>query len=92
MQVICNCSNSSKNNPEKNLLIYSSENEFIRKVWVAALNQKGDTPVQSQHTDVKSTLGGDYYNVIMLLCTAKTQWVENMMGTQARTDLMPVVL
>ena len=79
MQVTCNCSDSSKNNPEKKLLIYSSENEFIKKVWIAALNKKEETPVQTQHTDVKSTLGGDYYNVIMVLYTPKTQWVENLM-------------
>ena len=32
------------------------KNEFTRKVWIAGLNRKEGTSVQSQHTNVKSTL------------------------------------
>ena len=51
----CNCSNSSKNNPDKTFFILP-KNECTRKAWIAALNQKVGTSVQSQHTNVKSTL------------------------------------
>ena len=49
-----NCSNSSKNNREKNLFTLS-KNECTRKTWITALNRKEGTPVQDQHTNVKST-------------------------------------
>ena len=55
--------------------------ECTRKAWIVALNQKEDTSVQSQHT-----------NVIVLLCTAKTQRLRSLMGKLTRTDLTSVIL
>ena len=46
---------SSKNNPEKNLFTLL-KNEYTKKAWITALNQKEDTSVQSQHINSKSTL------------------------------------
>ena len=51
-----NCCNTSKNNPEKILFTTLLENECTRKAWIAVLNQKEGTSVQSQHTNVKSAL------------------------------------
>ena len=50
-----NCSNSGKNNFEKTLFTLP-KNECTRKALVAALNRKEGSFVQSQHTNVKSTL------------------------------------
>ena len=50
-----NCSNSSKNNPEKTLFTLP-KNESNRKADIPPLNRKEETPVQSQYTNVKSTL------------------------------------
>ena len=51
-----NCSNSSKNNPEKALFTLP-KNVRARKAWIAALKRKEDISVQSQqYINVKSTL------------------------------------
>ena len=50
-----NCSNSSRNNPEKTLFTLP-KSECTRKAQISTLNQKKDTPVQSQYTNIKSTL------------------------------------
>ena len=52
--VAYNCSNPSKNNHEKTLFIIP-KSEYTRKAYIPALNRKKRTPVQSQHTNVKST-------------------------------------
>ena len=85
-----NCSTSSKYNPEKALFTLL-KNEHTMKAWMAALNQKEGTTVQIQKISIKLTLHRAL-NIIVLLCTAKIQKMEIVMGTLAGTDLTSLIL
>ena len=50
-----NCSNSSKDNPEKKTMVTLPKNQYTRKAWIVALNRKEGTPMKDQDTSVKST-------------------------------------
>ena len=45
----------AKKDPEKTLFTLL-KNEYSRKAWIAALNQKKNTSVKRQRTTIKSTL------------------------------------
>ena len=47
--------NLAKKDLEKTLFTLL-KNEYSRKAWIAALNQKKNTSVKSQRTTIKSTL------------------------------------
>ena len=67
-----NCNNSSKNIPDKALFTLPNS-ECTRKANIPTLDQKEDTTVQSQHTNVNKLSAEHCSNVIVLLCTAKTE-------------------
>ena len=60
-----NCSNSSKINLEKTLFTLP-KNEYTRKEWIAALNQKEGTSVQSSALTSNHLVAG--HSVLTLLC------------------------
>ena len=73
-----NSSNSCKNNPEKTQFTLPKI-ECTRKVKIPDLNRKEE-------------LCYERYNVIVLLCKAKTQRDQSLTGTKTPTDLTSVIL
>ena len=69
---------------KKNTLVTLLKNECTKKAWIAALNQKEDISVQSQLTNVKSTLRRAH--VLVLLYTVNTQRMQILMGTLVWAD------
>ena len=81
-----NFSDSSKNNHEKTQFTFL-KSECTRKSQIPTLNQKEDTLWKVSILTSNQLSAEHYLNVIALLCTAKTQRLQSLMGTVAQTDL-----